>query len=174
MTPASAIYLQNPKTPANVGGVIRAASIFGADQVWWSGDRVHDGRELARRTGTSISRKKWRLPREERMKAYNVDWGVDEGALRRLISEGFTPVCIELVPGAELLPAFDHPEKAVYVFGPEDGGVSKGIRTACHRFVQIPGKHCLNLAAAVNIVLYTRHVRGMYGWSEADAQLAVA
>src|ERR1044072_4323442 len=152
----AAIFLQNPKTPANVGGVIRAASIFGADQVWWSGSRVHDGRELSRMTGTGISRKKWRLPREERMKAYDLEWGVDESALPRLIGEGFTPVCVELVPGAELLPAFDHPEKAVYVFGPEDGGVSKGTRHACHRFVQIPGKHCLNLAAAVNIVLYTR------------------
>lgn len=171
---SAAIFLQNPKTPANVGGVIRAASIFDAEQVWWSGDRVHDGRELSRMTGTSISRKKWRLPREERMKAYDVAWGVDEGALARLIGEGFTPVCVELVPGAQLLPAYSHPEKAVYVFGPEDGGVSKGTRHACHDFVQIPGKHCLNLAAAVNIVLYTRAVRSMYGWSEADEQLVTA
>jgi tRNA(Leu) C34 or U34 (ribose-2'-O)-methylase TrmL len=171
---SAAIFLQNPKTPANVGGVIRAASIFGAEQVWWDGDRVHDNRNLSRTTGTGISKRKWRLPREERMKAYNVAWGVDEGALHRLIDEGFTPVCVELTPGAELLPAFEHPEKAVYVFGPEDGGVSKGVRHACHRFVQIPGKHCLNLAAAVNIVLYTRFVRGMYGWSETDAQLVTA
>lgn len=171
---SAAIFLENPKTPANVGGVIRAASIFNVDQVFWSGTRVHDDRGLRNKAGTEFAANKWRLPREERMKIYDIEWGVDDGALRRLIDEGFTPVCVELVEGAQLLPAYSHPEKAVYVFGPEDGGVSKGTRHACHDFVKIPGNHCLNLAAAANVVLYTRFVRGMYGWSEADAQLAVA
>jgi tRNA(Leu) C34 or U34 (ribose-2'-O)-methylase TrmL len=153
-----AIVLINPKTPANVGGCIRAASIFGVDQVWWTGTRVHDGRGVSQTTGTGMSRKKWRLPREERMKAYDIAWGVDENALDRLVKiEGFTPVCVELVEGAELLPQFEHPEEnTVYVFGPEDGAVPKGIRHFCHRFVQIPGAHCLNLAAAVNVTLYDR------------------
>ena len=159
---SAAICLQNPKTPANVGGVIRAASIFDVEQVWWTGTRVGDGREVSRATGTSVSRKKWRLPREERMKAYDVEWGVDDSALNRLVHvHEFTPVCVELVDGAELLPNFEHPEHAVYVFGPEDSGVSKGWRTFCHRFVQIPGAHCLNLAAAVNVVLYDRLAKSM-------------
>jgi tRNA(Leu) C34 or U34 (ribose-2'-O)-methylase TrmL len=42
------------------------------------------------------------------------------------------------------------------VFGPEDGHVPKGVRGACHRFVTIPSDGCLNLAAAVNVVLYDR------------------
>jgi hypothetical protein len=31
----------------------------------------------------------------------------------------------------------------------------------CHRFVVIPTHHCLNLAAAVNVVLYDRRLKRM-------------
>lgn len=153
-----AIVLQNPKYSPNVGNVLRAASNFGAEQLWWSGDRVSDERERREAGGP-----KWRLPREERMRAYsNVTWGQDDFALNRLVIEGFTPVCVELVEGAELLPFFEHPEgDTVYVFGPEDGGVSKGNRTFCHRFVQIPSTSCLNLAAAVNVLLYDRAAKAL-------------
>lgn len=157
-----ALVLENPKTPYNVGGAIRAASIFGAAQVWWTGERVEDGRDVARSTGTNLSKKKWRLPREERMSAYDIEWGRDDGALDKLVRDGFTPVCVEIVRGAEPLHFFDHPEDdVVYVFGPEDSGVSRGTRTFCHRFVQIPGEHCLNLAAAVNVVLYDRMAKSL-------------
>lgn len=162
---STAIVLINPKTPANVGGVIRAASIFGVSQVWWTGTRVSDGPPggvNSSQVGTSMSRKKWRLPREERMKAYDIAWGIDDQALDRLVGEGFTPICVELVEGAELLPHFEHPEgDVVYVFGPEDGAVPKGVRHFCHRFVQIPGKHCLNLSAACNVILYDRTAKAM-------------
>ena len=63
---------------------------------------------------------------------------------------------MELRPDAEPLLTFEHPENALYVFGPEDGGLPKPIRVLCHRFVVIPTRHCLNLAAAVNVVLYDR------------------
>lgn len=102
------------------------------------------------------------------MKAYDIDWGVDDLALARLVGEGFTPVCVELVSGAEDLTQFEHPEgDVVYVFGPEDGGVSKGTRTFCHRFVKIPGAHCLNLAAACNVTLYDRMAKSMIRQSDA-------
>jgi hypothetical protein len=35
---------------------------------------------------------------------------------------GVTPVAVELRPDAESLVTFEHPEEALYVFGPEDGG----------------------------------------------------
>ncbi len=52
-----------------------------------------------------------------------------------------------------------HPEDAFYVFGPEDGGLPKPVRLLCHRFAVIPTHHCLNLAAAVNVVLYDRRLK---------------
>jgi tRNA C32,U32 (ribose-2'-O)-methylase TrmJ len=69
---------------------------------------------------------------------------------------GATPVCVELLESAECLTAFTHPPNPVYVFGPEDGSVPSVIRRHCHKFVYIPGYHCLNLSAAVDVALYDR------------------
>jgi tRNA(Leu) C34 or U34 (ribose-2'-O)-methylase TrmL len=145
---APAIILTNPKYAHNLGQTVRAASCFGVTQVWWSGDRVV--KELA---GLS------RIPREERMRGYSdVSILYNERPLDAY-SNNVVPVCIELVPGAEDLVQFEHPENAVYVFGPEDGGVDQGTRRRCHRFVKIPTKHCTNLSAAVYLVLYDRHFK---------------
>ena len=136
------VIICSPKYSANVGAAVRAASCFGAKQVWWTGNRFnlddHD-----------------RLPREERMKGYK------DVELRQFDRpfEHFPdaiPVAIELVKGSESLSDFVHPENAVYVFGPEDGSIPHVLRRFCHRFVSIPSKHCLNLAAAVYVVLYDR------------------
>ena len=48
---------------------------------------------------------------------------------------------------------FDHPERALYVFGPEDGSLDRAVLAQCHRFLVIPTKHCTNLSAAVYTVL---------------------
>ena len=67
-----------------------------------------------------------------------------------------TPVCVEILEASECLTNFEHPENAVYVFGPEDGEVPQVLRRHCHRFVYIPAFHCLNLSGAVDVVLYDR------------------
>jgi len=103
-----------------------------------------------------------RLPREERMRQYKdqVDYACLENDARPIstLQREFdlTPVCIEVGDGYESLPEFDHPEHALYVFGPEDGSVPRPIKQHCHRFVSIPTHVCLNLAAAVNVTLYDR------------------
>jgi SpoU rRNA Methylase family len=94
-----------------------------------------------------------RLPREERMKGYRaVTWIRNDFPL---LGKG-TPVCVEVREDSEPLTTFKHPLDAVYVFGPEDGSVPRTIRLHCHRFVHIPAHHCLNLAAAINVVLFHR------------------
>jgi tRNA(Leu) C34 or U34 (ribose-2'-O)-methylase TrmL len=67
-------------------------------------------------------------------------------------------VGVEKRDHAECLTDFVHPEWAIYVFGPEDGSLPKAVRHACHRFVWIPSEQCLNLAAAVNVVLCHRRM----------------
>jgi len=41
----------------------------------------------------------------------------------------------------------------------EDGSISQVYLQHCHRFIIIPSHHCLNLAAAVYLVLYDRIVK---------------
>lgn len=150
---SAAVLLTNPRFPHNVGAAIRACAVFGAPTMRWTGGRVLDPRE------DDVG---GRLPREERMKAYaKVDWQAMPSMFETRPVEYFarwsvTPVCVEVAENAESLVDFIHPENAVYVFGPEDGGVAKGVRGACHRFVCIPSDGCLNLAAAINVVLYDR------------------
>jgi len=65
-------------------------------------------------------------------------------------------VCVDLVLGATPLPEFVHPEKAFYVFGPEDGTIGQEIIDRADAVVYVPTVGCMNLAASVNVLLYDR------------------
>jgi tRNA(Leu) C34 or U34 (ribose-2'-O)-methylase TrmL len=148
---APAIVLADPKYAFNVGMVVRLASCYGLGQVWYTGGRA----------GLDISPRK-RLPREERMKGYadveiiNCDYPFEHFA-------DAVPVAVEVRQKSEPLHSFEHPENAVYVFGPEDGSIDKGLLGHCHRFVVIPTRHCLNLATAVATILWDRQYKGWLG-----------
>lgn len=143
-----AIALVDPKYGHNVAAALRACAAFDAKQLWVSGHRAIDEWEA-----------RGRLPREERMKSY----GDVEVCLADYFYDAFpadvTPVAIEVMKHAEPLTTFQHPEKALYVFGPEDGGLGKVHLQHCHRFVIIPSDHCLNLATAVTLVLGHRRMQ---------------
>jgi tRNA(Leu) C34 or U34 (ribose-2'-O)-methylase TrmL len=145
---APAIVLSDPRYPHNVGAAVRAASCFDAKQVWLTGRRVAE--------------KVWdakRIPREERMKGFSdVDLILEDRPFDYFGPE-ITPIGVELLPGSENLITFEHPENAVYVFGPEDGSVPQNIRGLCHRRLFIPTKHCTNLGAAVYLILYDRKMK---------------
>lgn len=145
VTPSVALI--NPKFPHNVGAALRAASCYGARQVWFTGDRVGFGLRGAKR-----------LPREERMKGYR---DVELRHYDRIFDQfrDVVPVAVELRPNSESLPQFEHPENALYLFGPEDGSIPQMYLQHCHRFVVIPTRHCVNLAAAVYTVLYDRQCK---------------
>lgn len=143
-----AVALVNPRFPHNVGAAVRAASCFGVGQVWFTGDRMSLDLE-----------KRKRLPREERMKGYkDVELRQFDHVFDQFPADT-VPVAIELRPNAESLPSFVHPEKALYIFGPEDGSIPQVMLRNCHRFVVIPTRHCVNLAAAVYLVLYDRQTK---------------
>jgi tRNA(Leu) C34 or U34 (ribose-2'-O)-methylase TrmL len=143
------IILQDVKYPHNLAAAIRAAACFSASHVVWTGERFSFG-------------DRDRLPREERMKGYRSVTVVERQRPFDWLRQEWQPfdppetVCVELTPSAAPLWTFDHPEDAAYVFGPEDGHVSKAFRARCRRFIYIPAHHCLNLAAAVNVVLAHR------------------
>lgn len=136
----SAIGLHLPKNSINVGHVMRAAGVFGASLVAASGKRCKGSMA----TDTEAAHR--RIP---------LLW-VDD--LREVIPHDCVPIAIELADGAKPLPTFPHPPRALYIFGPEDGGLGEGIRSWCRDVLYVPAG-CLNLAAAVNVVLYDRMVK---------------
>lgn len=145
----NAVVLENPKYPHNVGAAIRACSCYGMDTLVFTGKRALEGIE---KNG------KYRIPREERMRGYK-DVGVENNDKPIDMFPKQPIIAVEIVPNAIPLTYFEHPDNAVYVFGPEDGSLSKGIKTVCHQFIFIPTKHCLNLSAAVYTVLYDRQYK---------------
>jgi tRNA(Leu) C34 or U34 (ribose-2'-O)-methylase TrmL len=140
---APAIVIIDPKYPHNVAAAIRACACFSVKSLIWTGERVNPAKYS-------------RLPREERMKGYkHVDFRNDERPFE-LLPKDCVPVCVEVFENSEPLTTFEHPENAAYVFGPEDGRVPQVIRRHCHRFLHIPAHFCLNLSAAINVVLAHR------------------
>jgi tRNA(Leu) C34 or U34 (ribose-2'-O)-methylase TrmL len=153
----AAVVLLNPKTPVNVGGALRACAMFGVPTLRWTGSRVLDPADAAEIGKKSrVAGRAARLPREERLADPRVGWAHQEDAVESLVAQGMTAVCVEVMPDAEPLPDFVHPERAVYVFGPEDSSVDAATQAMCARSVTIPATGCLNLAASVNVVLYDR------------------
>ena len=133
------VALYNPKNAANLGGSFRAAHVFGASLLIVSGQRIQ-------RSAADVT-KAWRhIPLIERAKDDLMD----------AIPYDCVPVAVEIASRATDLPAFHHPERAAYIFGPEDSSVPDTITAKCRHIVQIPSQFCLNLASAVSVVLYDR------------------
>ena len=135
----AAIGLYMPKTEANVGGAMRAAHCYGAALIAVQGARY--------RKMVTDPQKSWRhIP------------VLQVPDLRAAIPFDCQPICVELTDNAERLETFKHPERAFYIFGPEDGSVPKEL-TSRYRTVQAPTDFCMNLAATVNVVLYDRRAK---------------
>ncbi|CAH8205389.1 23S rRNA methyltransferase [Vibrio aestuarianus] len=134
------IGLCNPKSPTNVGGVMRAAGCYQACAVRYSGERY----DRAVKFQTDTKNVKNRLPLTA-MEDLTLDLPSD-----------MKIVCVELAEGATPLPEFIHPDKAIYVFGPEDGSIPQAIVNKASDVVYVPTIGCMNLAASVNVLLYDR------------------
>lgn len=138
--PAVLIGLYNPKSPENVGSIMRAAGCYQASAVRYTGERF--SRAVKYQTDTKNITSKIPL-------IHVTDLLADLPADTRL-------VCVEFAEGATLLPQFEHPEQALYLFGPEDGSLPQAIIDAADHVVFVPTIGCMNLAASVNVVLYDR------------------
>lgn len=133
----AAIGLHLPKTALNVGSVLRAAHCYGVSLVAHSGERY--GRVS---TDTMHSYRHIPLVRCDDLHA--------------IIPFDCVPVAVDLIEGAESLVTYKHPERAIYIFGPEDGTLGAKVTGWCRDRVYVPTAHCMNLAATVNVVLYDR------------------
>lgn len=134
------IGLTNPKSPSNVGAVMRAAGCYGVNSVFYTGKRFDNARKFATDT----------------KKVYQNIPLIGADTLESMIPLGATPVAIELIEGAKPLTEYTHPKSAFYMFGPEDGSLTKESLKMCQDVIYVPTQGCMNLAATVNVVLYDR------------------
>lgn len=137
-----AVGLLNPKTEANMGAALRACGNYGAALMAIQGKRF--------KKCSTDTMKAWRhLPVQE----------VDD--LRHAIPFGCIPVAVELSPNARSLVGYTHPERAFYVFGPEDSSLGRDTLSWCRDVIYVPTNRCMNLAACVNVILYDRMAKSL-------------
>lgn len=140
----AAIGLHCPKDRHNVGSALRIAGCYDAAFVAYSGNRY---RPCA--TDTQKAFRHIPLHRVE--------------AMRDIIPYDCVPIAVDLVPGAVSLADYVHPERAFYIFGPEDGTLGAETLQLCRDRVMIPTAYCLNLAITVGTVLYDRQAKLIRG-----------
>lgn len=136
------IGIYNVKRTHNFGALIRTARVFGANFVFSVGSRNP-------REGSSIG-SELTLPlfHFETLAAFVASIPVNA----RL-------VCVELTPGAQDIRSYQHPPRAVYLLGPEDGTLPSDLMRA-HDTLILPGAYPLNVAMAGTVVLYDRALKG--------------
>ena len=135
------IGLDRPTDPVNVGHALRAAFCFDARLVIIGGETP------------SIRLSKLTT---DPMRSYKHIPVIKSKDLLKAVPEDTTVVGIELCDDASTLVEFKHPERACYVFGPENGVLSDEILDRCAHKVMIPTMASLNLGMTVNIVMYDR------------------
>ncbi|TWX73391.1 RNA methyltransferase [Colwellia sp. C1TZA3] len=134
------IGLTDPKSPSNVGAVMRAAGCYQVDEVRYTGVRYAKAAKF--HTDTKDASRK-------------IPLNAVASLTCNLLPEQHI-VCVDLVEGAIALPEFEHPENALYIFGPEDGTIAQEIINSAYAVVYVPTIGCMNLAASVNVLLYDR------------------
>ena len=147
------IGLDRPTDPVNVGHALRAAFCFNARLVIIGGNP------------SGI-----RLPKlhTDPMRSFRHVPVIRSNNLLDAVPEGTTIVGIELSDDASTLMDFNHPERACYVFGPENGSISDDILDRCTDKVMIPTMASLNLGMTVNIVMYDRLAKA---WPKLQSRL---
>lgn len=136
----AAIGLHRPKDPLNMGETLRAAGCYGASLVAVAGQR-------------------FRHTRTDTQKAWKHMPLLETDDVLSVVPFGAVPVAVELIETARPLTTYQHPERAFYIFGPEDGSLPPELVAHCRDVVYVPTAHCMNLAATVNVVLYDRLVK---------------
>ncbi len=135
------VGLQNPKNPINVGSVLRICGNFDVNLLAISGIRYH---KVAADT----------------MKAYRHFPLLQVNDLHTVIPFDCIPIAVDILPEAKSIFTFTHPERAFYIFGPEDGTLGKNVLNWCKYKIFVPTRECMNLAVSVGIILYDRLSKG--------------
>lgn len=155
------IGLTNPKSPTNVGGVMRAAGCYSVDQVVYTGHRYTlAAKFIGSKNNTDTQKSRDQIPLVAIDDFLQLKQPSIEQQLEKLPASTKI-ICVDLVEGATPLPLFQHPDQALYIFGPEDGTISQDVIDQADEVVYVPTVGCMNLAASVNVLLYDRLAKSL-------------
>jgi tRNA G18 (ribose-2'-O)-methylase SpoU len=133
-----AIGIHRTKTETNLGTLIRSAYSFGADFVFTIEKRY-------KQQPSSL-----KLDKHIPVLHYN---NIED--FKNSIPNNCNVIAIELHKRATMINNFKHPERAIYLLGAEDNGLSEEILKGL-QIIQLPGIYCLNVSTAGSIVMYDR------------------
>ena len=133
------IGIYQTKTAVNVGTLWRSAQNFGADFIFTIGKRyIKESTDTTKATRhvplyhyTNFEDFEAHLPKEARL------------------------VFVEQTKDSKNIGNYIHPERAIYILGAEDNGITENIMRG-HQKIFIDTPMCLNVAIAGSIVLYDR------------------
>jgi len=138
------VGLVNPKSSINVGSALRICGNFGVALLAISGKRFA----------------KYKHACTDTMAAYRHMPLMEADDMHDLLPFDCIPIAVELSDDATSLVPFSHPERAFYIFGPEDGDVPPSVRKWCAKTIYVPTWHCMNLAVSIGVILYDRLAKG--------------
>lgn len=130
----------NMKNNLNYGTLFRSAFNFHADFIFLIGKRFKRQASDTLNTDDHIPLYEYRTPEEFlNNRPHNCPL-----------------VSIEIADNSISLPKFSHPERAIYLLGPEDGNILPELIEHSNATVNIPTDDCMNVSVAGSIVMYDR------------------
>ena len=137
------IGIENTKTVQNIGTLWRSAKILGADYIFTINERYkHQSSDTMK------------APRHIPLFHYENFYDFYSH-----LPYDCDLIGVELINSSISLTAYVHPERACYLLGAEDVGLSSEAIKSCKQIVQLPGAQSLNVAVAGSIVMYDRFAK---------------
>lgn len=128
------------KTVENLGTLWRSANLFGAAFIFTIGRRY---RQQASDT--------FKTTRHIPLYSYeNFDHFLKNRPHDCLL------IGVELHKTSVPIREYKHPERAIYLLGSEDNGLSNECIASCNQIIQLPGERSMNVAVAGSIVMFDR------------------
>ncbi len=138
------IGIDHPKNEMNVGTLWRSAFILGASFIFTIGRRY--------KRQSSDTMESWR-----HVPLFNYATFVD---FYESLPYDCRLIGVELLESATPIGTFQHPQRAIYLLGAEDNGLTKDAERKCHSISVLPGARSMNVAVAGSIVIYDRINKG--------------
>ncbi|MEE2960372.1 MAG: RNA methyltransferase [Myxococcota bacterium] len=134
------VGILNGTDEINVGTLWRSAFILGASFIFTVARRYKNQSSDVTKAWTKIP-------------LYHYE---DLDALKQNLPHSTKLIGVELTDAAIALGEYRHPERAAYLLGNEQVGLSEKTMGQCHELVQLPGNFSLNVSVAGSILLYDR------------------